>query len=100
MTSRKDLVSLITSTAVAALDWHWDAAPSVPSPEDCFRDVAEAIADALGSEYVTRDWNGLMAILDAVYPEKTFPTSEDREDRDPRPRIISLIRQLDQARPS
>jgi hypothetical protein len=42
-------------------------------------------------------WDGLMSLLDEYYPEDIFPTMEDREDRDPGPRIISLIRQLSDA---
>jgi hypothetical protein len=43
-------------------------------------------------------WDGLMALLDAQYPENVFPTLEDRPDRDNGPRIVSLIRQIHQLR--
>jgi hypothetical protein len=44
-------------------------------------------------------WAGLMSLLDDEhYPASVFPTEEDRDERDPGPRIISLIRQLDEAR--
>jgi hypothetical protein len=50
------------------------------------------------ADMVPRDWHGLMAILDYAYPEAIFPTTEDAMTRDPGPRIVSLIRHLDQAR--
>lgn len=43
-------------------------------------------------------WDALMELLDAHYPESIFPTTVDNPDRDPGPRIISLIRHLDEAR--
>jgi hypothetical protein len=43
-------------------------------------------------------WDGLMSLLDEHYPEDIFPTMDDREDRDPGPRIISLLRALDKAK--
>ena len=42
-------------------------------------------------------WDLLMAIIERHYPEDIFPTMEDREDRDLGPRVISLIRRLNQA---
>lgn len=43
-------------------------------------------------------WDGLMSLVDEHYPESIFPTTEDREDRDMGPRIVSLLRQLNAAR--
>ena len=43
-------------------------------------------------------WDTLMFILDRYYPLSAFPTEEDRDDRDLAPRIVSLIRHLDEAR--
>jgi len=43
-------------------------------------------------------WDGLMSLLDEHYPEDIFPTMADRDDRDPGPRIISLLRMLDRAK--
>lgn len=54
--------------------------------------VANAIAEELMS------WDFLMLLLDQHYPESLFPTLEDRNDRDPGPRIVSLIRVIDQLR--
>jgi hypothetical protein len=39
-------------------------------------------------------WQGLMSLLDEHYPESIFPTTEDDEDRDSGPRIVSLIRRI------
>jgi len=43
-------------------------------------------------------WRGLMTFLDEHYPESVFPTAEDRPDRDLGPRIISLVRTVNQLR--
>lgn len=40
-------------------------------------------------------WAGVMSLLDEHWPEDIFPTTEDREDRDPGPRIVSLLRRVD-----
>ena len=40
-------------------------------------------------------WDGLMSLLDEHWPDDIFPTTEDREDRDPGPRIVSLLRRVD-----
>jgi hypothetical protein len=56
--------------------------------------VAAAVAAELAS------WDFLMALLNEHYPDDVFPTMEDRTDRDPGPRIVSLIRHLDAARRS
>ena len=44
---------------------------------------------------VNKDWHGLMAILEDIYPEDTFPTMADDPERDAGPRIISLLRVVD-----
>jgi hypothetical protein len=43
-------------------------------------------------------WDDLMALLDAHWPDDIFPTTEDREARDPGPRIVSLLRWVDRLR--
>jgi hypothetical protein len=48
-------------------------------------------------DMVPKDWRGLMAILDDIYPESTFPTAPDHDGRDAGPRIVSLLRQLAEA---
>jgi hypothetical protein len=45
-------------------------------------------------------WEGLMSLLDEMYPDDIYPTREDDETRDPGPRIVSLLRRLDEARAS
>lgn len=45
-----------------------------------------------------RTWDGLMELLNEHWPEDIFPTLPDREDRDPGPRIVSLIRWVDRLR--
>lgn len=39
-------------------------------------------------------WEGLLKILETVYPESVFPTLADDPKRDPGPRIVSLCRSL------
>lgn len=43
---------------------------------------------------VTKDWAGLLEILDHLYPIDVFPTLPDDHDRDLGPRIISLCRRV------
>lgn len=43
-------------------------------------------------------WGGLMSLLDEHYPEDIFPTLPDTSNRDPGPRIISLIRRINEIR--
>lgn len=47
---------------------------------------------------VSRDWRGLMAILEDIYPEDIFPTMADDPKRDAGPRIVSLLRVVDELR--
>ena len=43
-------------------------------------------------------WDTLMHILDSVYPATVFPTLPDIPDRDPGPRIVSLLRTINEIR--
>lgn len=43
-------------------------------------------------------WDGLMALLDEHWPADIFPTLADDPDRDPGPRIVSLLRWVEQQR--
>lgn len=45
-----------------------------------------------------RTWDGLMELLDEKWPEDIFPTLDDDNQRDPGPRIVSLLRWVDQLR--
>lgn len=54
--------------------------------------VAEVVAAAVCS------WDGLLSILDTLYPESVFPTLEDHQARDTGPRIVSLLRQINRLR--
>ncbi len=56
----------------------------------------EEIAAAIIDEMST--WATLMDLLDLHYPADIFPTMPDTPNRDPGPRIISLIRTVDQLR--
>jgi hypothetical protein len=56
----------------------------------------EHVAEVLVSELAS--WDFLMEVLDRNYPASVFPTLPDDENRDPGPRIVSLIRQIDQIR--
>jgi hypothetical protein len=49
------------------------------------------------AQMVPKNWHGLMAILDDIYPESIFPTVPDRKDRGDGARIISLLRYLTEA---
>lgn len=82
--------------------WHQPTCP-VPAPDDQQAAQVALDARALRGEVerlraeVERlhSWDGLMELLDEHWPASIFPTMPDREDRDPGPRIISLIRTLD-----
>lgn len=64
-----------------------------PSPDyPTHFDLADAVIEAITS------WDVLMELLDKHYPADVFPTMADTPNRDPGPRIVSLIRHLDAAR--
>jgi len=60
--------------------------------------AAREVLDAIRERYaiVEDSWDGLMDLLDAHWPEKVFPTMDDCVDRDPGPRIVSLLRRVQQ----
>lgn len=66
---------------------------------DSPRGLPWGLADELAAE-VTRlhTWDGLMSLLDEHWPADIFPTLPDNPDRDPGPRIISLLRWVDNQR--
>lgn len=53
---------------------------------------------ALEAELDGRDWSVLMRLLDKHWPSSVFPTTHEREEpeRDPGPRIVALIRWVDE----
>ena len=64
--------------------------------------IAQALADAgvLGPEQARTfpddyGWSDLMVLLDAHWPDDLFPTLPDTDQRDPGPRIVSLLRWVD-----
>lgn len=57
--------------------------------------VALDVADKLIAE---SGWDMLMALLDAHYPASIFPTADDNPERDPGPRIVSLLRRINEIR--
>lgn len=70
---------------------------------DCSDDMMDFFRVGLVRELVAElerlhTWDGLMSLLDEHWPEVIFPTIEDQESRDPGPRIVSLIRWVDQLR--
>lgn len=67
----------------------WKAVP-MPKCQNCA--AAEAEVARLHS------WEGLLELLDDHWPEDIFPTLPDDQSRDPGPRIVSLIRWVDELR--
>lgn len=64
-----------------------------------WRDVDYPVALEVADKLITESgWLVLMAILDAHYPAEIFPTADDNPDRDPGPRIVSLIRRINEIR--
>ena len=76
--------------------------PTWDAPEDAnarFVAAARTLLPELTAELERlHTWDGLMSLLDEHWPDDIFPTMADREDRDPGPRIVSLIRTVDQLR--
>lgn len=70
-------------------------------PALAFAEVARAIMPELVAEIERlHSWDGLMELLDEHWPEDIFPTLPDTDKRDPGPRIVSLLRMVDQLRQS
>jgi len=59
---------------------------------------AEALAEARGEVAFHHTWDGLMALMEQHYPEEVFPIVAGPDRRDPGPRIVSLVRWVDQVR--
>lgn len=93
--------------------WHEDVRTTVALCKDRLDDFTcdelatvcdDATLDEYGEAYRSRrdaalaeverlhTWDGLMSLLDEHWPEDIFPTLQDDPDRDPGPRIVSLLR--------
>ena len=57
-------------------------------------DLIARVRDAEAKNEQLHSWDGLMALLDEHWPTDIFPTEADRDDRDPGPRIVSLVRRV------
>lgn len=71
-------------TAVIAAEIGWGGRPPA--------EVADAVLRELDT------WDTLMVLLDQHYPPAVFPTLADDPGRDPGPRIVSLIRRINEIR--
>ena len=74
----------------------WYDARTCTCGKSLAHNMNEHIAEQIEHELI--NWNLLMEILDHYYPESIFPTADDQPERDPGPRIVSLIRNLNAAR--
>lgn len=82
-----------------------DEAKEALEATTCTDDMQDFFRVGLVRELVSHleelhSWVGLMSLLDEHWPEDIFPTQEDTEQRDPGPRIVSLIRTVDLYRKS
>jgi hypothetical protein len=63
------------------------------------RGLPWGLADEMAAEIShLHSWDGLMSLLDEHWPQSIFPTTLDHPARDPGPRIVSLLRWVDNLR--
>jgi hypothetical protein len=62
------------------------------------RELIAALKAARAENERLHSWDGLLSILDQIYPESIFPTLADDPYRDTGPRIVSLLRQIERVR--
>ena len=85
-------------------EWSNDLAQYIPEEFD--DDIAQEAIIENWAKFVSAEvgrlhtWDGLISLLDEHWPDDIFPTMEDSENRDPGPRIVSLIRWVEQLRGS
>jgi hypothetical protein len=63
-----------------------------------FHQLRVELEEARGEVAFHHTWDGLMALVEQHYPEEIFPTVAGPDQRDPGPRIVSLVRWVDQLR--
>ncbi|WP_026923306.1 hypothetical protein [Glycomyces arizonensis] len=63
---------------------------------DHTKQLSAALDEARGEVAFHHTWDGLMALVEQHYPEGIFPTVASPDTRDPGPRIVSLVRWVDQ----
>lgn len=77
-----------------------ERAQALPAnPYQAHPQKAAMFAELVAEVERLHSWDGLMSLLDEHWPADIFPTQDDREDRDLGPRIVSLLRWVDQLRP-
>ena len=88
----KDALSLWDKTIGVEIEITY----GMEAAKEAYENAPEMVRELVAEIERLHSWQGLMSLLDEHYPESIFPTTEDREDRDPGPRIVSLIRQIDE----
>lgn len=82
-----------------AKTWNRANGDFIAAAPELVRELIDALTAARAEVDRLHTWAGLMSLLDTYYPEDIFPTQPDGSpDRDPGPRIVSLIRYLENAR--
>ena len=98
LTSLRDrIAAVLVDHAAAEYSWGVDGCECGFKASDLMEQAAhqaDAVIEALSS------WDVLMHILDYNYPKTVFPTLPDNPDRDPGPRIVSLLRTINEIRKS
>ncbi|MFG3340558.1 hypothetical protein [Glycomyces sp. NPDC048151] len=63
-----------------------------------YHQLRQELDEAHGEVAFHHSWDGLMALVEQHYPENIFPTIAGPDQRDPGPRIVSLVRWVDRLR--
>ena len=92
---------VLARAAAAIADWQQqrlrarDVTPTATAVHlHSLLDQERAETQELIESMVPKTWDGLVALLDEVYPDDVFPTAIDDPSRDPGPRLLSLTRRL------
>lgn len=79
--------------------WHDTCTGACEAAQAHARAVINAVRPVLLAELDRlHSWDGLMSLLDEHWPEDLHPTLDDDNQRDPGPRIVSLLRRVDRLR--
>lgn len=90
--AREPLGNLVKAGALAAAEIDRILASQTPGPQ--VTPAAGGVAEKVFPD--DYGWDDLMTLVDAHWPTSIFPVAPDAGDRDPGPRILSLVRQLAQ----